>query len=134
MKKDDFFDKSEEQNVSLDSLIQGDTLTEGSYVNMFGDKDTPMFDGVVQTSENENKNNVNGISTNTTDAYEDIENKKRFIRNLNPEYKANAVYSVMIKNPKQYPNVPQVGHAKRIFMRKLIRDAKKGKLDRFFLQ
>ena len=65
---------------------------------------------------------------------DDLENKKRFVKHLNPEYKANIVYQGMVSNPKEYPDIPRVGHAKRIFLRKLIREAKKGKLDKFFLK
>ena len=124
-----FAKMAEEQKVSLDSLIQGETITPDTYEDMFSDKGTPIFDGVVQEHKQQNK----GIPINPKEAYEDIENKKRFVKNLNPEYKAHAVYAGMLKNPEQYPNVPRVGHGKRIFLRKLIRDAKKGKLDRFFL-
>ena len=117
---------STEEKVSLDSLVQGESLTPDTYDGMFEADDTPMFDGVVQTAEPRGEKKLNGISANPTEAYEDMENKKRFIRNLNPEYKAQAVYAAMLKNREQYPNVPQVGHAKRIFLRKLERDAKKG--------
>lgn len=61
---------------------------------------------------------------------EEIENKKRFVKSLSPEYKAEMVFANM---QRQEGARLIVGHEKRIYMRKLIREAKKGKLDKYFL-
>ena len=125
-------DTEAEDKVSLDSLVVGEEITPDTYVDMFGEEPIcPAFENV------EDKNEENKVISNPTDPkefYEDLENKKRFVKHLNPEYKANIVYQGMVSNPKEYPDIPRVGHAKRIFLRKLIREAKKGKLDKFFLK
>ena len=54
---------------------------------------------------------------------EDIENKKKFVKSLAPEYKAEMVFATM---QRQDGVRLIVGHEKRIQMRKLIREAKKG--------
>lgn len=121
-----------EDKVSLDSLIGGEEITPDTYSDMFGAEPVgPAFENI------EDKKEEKKVISNPTDPkefYEDLENKKRFVKHLNPEYKANIVYQGMVSNPKEYPNVPHVGHAKRIFLRKLIREAKKGRLDKFFLK
>ena len=61
---------------------------------------------------------------------EDIENKKKFVKSLAPEYKAEMVFATM---QRQDGVRLIVGHEKRIQMRKLIREAKKGRLDKYFL-
>lgn len=61
---------------------------------------------------------------------EDIENKKKFVKSLAPEYKAEIVFATM---QRQEGARLIVGHEKRIQMRKLIREAKKGRLDKYFL-
>lgn len=114
--------------ASLDSLIGGEAITGDTYTGMFDDNSA----NIPMLQVDETKPAINN-SANPVEFYEDIENKKRFIKHLNPEYKANLVYESMLKNPKDYPNIPRVGHDKRIFLRKLIREAKKGKLDRYFL-
>lgn len=121
-----------EDKVSLDSLVVGEEITPDTYVDMFGEEPIgPSFENV------EDKNEDSKVISNPTDPkefYEDLENKKRFVKHLNPEYKANIVYQGMVSNQKEYPDVPRVGHSKRIFLRKLIREAKKGRLDKFFLK
>lgn len=61
----------------------------------------------------------------------DPEKRKEFIRGLKPETKANLVYEELIKSG-EFSEV--YGHNKRIVMRKLIREAKAGKLDKIFLE
>ena len=119
------------EKVSLDSLVGGEAITPDSYTDMFSSGEPCVINPPITVVEDKKEPNN---SADPDEFYEDIENRKRFIKHLNPEYKANVVYDGMLKNPKDYPNVPRIGHAKRIFMRKLIREAKKGKLDRFFLK
>lgn len=57
------------------------------------------------------------------------EDFKKQIKMLAPEFKASEVFKLMNSNNRPYPIV---GHEKRILMRKLIREAKAGKLDKYF--
>lgn len=61
---------------------------------------------------------------------EELENKKKFIKSLAPRYKAEIVFANM---QRQEGARPIVGHEKRIYLRKLEREAKKGRLDKYFL-
>lgn len=56
------------------------------------------------------------------------ENRKLFIKSLSPEYKAEMVFRFL----KEEGKAEVYGHNKRVYMRKLIREAKKGKLDKYF--
>ena len=91
-------DTEAEDKVSLDSLVVGEEITPDTYVDMFGEEPIgPAFENV------EDKNEENKVISNPTDPkefYEDLENKKRFVKHLNPEYKANIVYQGMASNPK----------------------------------
>lgn len=58
------------------------------------------------------------------------EELKRQIKNLAPEVKAAEVFKLYNSNNRSYPII---GHEKRVLMRKLIRDAKNGKLDKYFI-
>ena len=58
------------------------------------------------------------------------EDFKKQIKMLAPEFKASEVFKLMNSNNRPYPIA---GHEKRILMRKLIRDAKSGKLDKYFI-
>lgn len=55
---------------------------------------------------------------------------KAQIKNLSPEIKAQEVFKIYNSNNRAYPIT---GHEKRVLMRQLIRDAKKGKLDKYFV-
>lgn len=61
---------------------------------------------------------------------DDKEELKRQIKNLAPEVKAAEVFKLYNSNNRSYPII---GHEKRVLMRKLIRDAKNGKLDKYFI-
>lgn len=56
------------------------------------------------------------------------ENRKLFIKSLSPEYKAEMVFRFL----KEEGKAEVYGHNKRVYMRKLVREAKKGKLDKYF--
>lgn len=58
------------------------------------------------------------------------EELKRQIKKLAPEVKAAEVFKLYNSNNRSYPII---GHEKRVLMRKLIRDAKNGKLDKYFI-
>lgn len=57
-----------------------------------------------------------------------ILDKSNVIAELNPEVKANLTYQALVRTGQIYP---VYGHEKRILIRKLMRDAKKGKLDKY---
>lgn len=130
MEKDtiDVVKTEEKEKVSLDSLVGGESITPDTYIDMFAEPVGPAF----EVPKEEEKKVTN--PTDPKEFYEDMENRKRFVKHLNPEYKANVVYQGMLNNLKDYPNIPRVGHARRILLRKLIREAQKGRLDKYFLK
>jgi hypothetical protein len=73
------------------------------------------------------KNNVENESNNTDDVEND-ENRKAFLKSLSPEYKAEMIMETIMKTTGRV----FYGHARRIELRRLIREAKKGKLDKYF--
>ena len=61
-------------------------------------------------------------------AFDDPNERLKYIKSLSPEVKATLVFDTLSKAGK----IRVYGHDKRIYMRKLTREAKKGRLDYFF--
>lgn len=100
---------------------QEDKLGDLSALENIPMEDAPTFDEHDLQEYNAGKKR---------ESEEDLENKKKFIKSLSPEYKAEIVFANM---QRQEGARPIVGHEKRIYLRKLTREAKKGRLDKYFL-
>jgi len=61
-------------------------------------------------------------------AFDDPEQRKKFIKNLNPKVKAGLVFEMLSRAGQ----IRVFGHEKRIYLRKLEREAAKGRLDYLF--
>lgn len=96
--------------------------------NFNGDSSTmydEMFDAedLIASEEKEENNDV----YIKKDEISDKENEKRFIKSLSPEYKVDVAYAMTTKQLGR----ELYGREKRMMMRKLLRDAKNGKLDKY---
>lgn len=109
MDKLDLFDNKQEVNEANLEDIQ-----------VYTEEDIPSFEDTDFKSEDYEYINKN----------ENKEELIRQIKNLSPEVKAAEVFKLYNTNNRTYPII---GHEKRLLMRKLIRDAKKGKLDKYFI-
>lgn len=119
----------EKENINDCPEVKDDMVYVSGF--SFGDvekdlnEDAPTFDEDDFSSDEYVKN----------DEMDDPENKKRFLKSLSPEYKAQLVYASMCNNQELIKSgafKPLFGHEKRIYLRKLTREAKKGKLDKYF--